>query len=210
MKIASLLAGAAAIALFAFGCDDDDPPPCYNGECFCASGESCQLPCLAPPCHIGCVGDNPSCVGQCGNGECRCGPRSNCRFTCQSPPCHVACDPGSDCAGTCANGTCRCETGSSCAFDCAAGPCHVECAGQNASCDGECANGSCNCGANSTCRFSCSDGNCHASCGQGSSCVLECPNGRAGEQGCRFETCAAGAPVICEGGLLTACGTGCP
>ena len=193
----------------AFGCDDDDPPPCWNGQCFCPPGESCQLPCLAPPCHIECARDNPSCVGQCGNGECHCGPRSLCRFTCQSPPCHVSCDSATDCAGTCANGTCRCETGSSCEFDCAAGPCHVECAGQHPSCDGECATAAATADEQ---RLPL-----HLHRRQLSRQLLaglelraRCPKGRAGEQGCRFETCAAGMPVVCAGGQATACGASCP
>jgi hypothetical protein len=207
---ARLLLGSCWFAFAAFGCSDDDPPPCANGQCFCQSGASCQLPCFAPPCHIDCAGDNPSCLGECGNGGCFCGPRSHCQFGCKSPPCHVTCDPASECAATCANGTCRCESGSTCDFTCLAGPCHVECAGQNQSCDGECANGECSCGPSSTCHFVCRDGNCPASCGLGSSCVLECPNGRAGEQGCRFEDCAAGEPVVCPDGRATVCGASCP
>jgi hypothetical protein len=122
----------------------------------------------------------------------------------------VACAALSDCTGTCADGSCTCGSGASCQFDCQSGPCHVTCAGDNARCDGECANGSCTCGAHSSCHFACNDHNCSASCAAGSSCVLSCPDRRAGEQGCVFDSCAAGKPVICPGGLATTCGAPCP
>jgi len=192
------------------GCSDDDPPPCANGRCVCSVGESCTIPCAAPPCQVDCRGNNPSCRGQCGNGDCRCGPDSHCELGCQSPPCHVSCEPRSECSAVCANGTCSCGQGSSCVFSCAAGPCHVECAGENSRCDGECANGSCDCGPDSTCHFRCLDGNCAASCPAGASCTLQCPDARAGEQGCRFEECAAGEPLVCPGGGVTACNAVCP
>ena len=165
----------------------------------CRPGESCALPCAVPPCHLDCVGDNPSCRGACANGECHCGSGSHCEFSCQSPPCHVTCASTSECKGVCANGDCRCENGSSCDFACTAPPCHVACVGANPQCNGECSNGNCNCGSDSSCHFRCLVGNCRSICGVGSSCVLECPDGRAGDPTCRFETCAAGEPVICPG-----------
>src|SRR5262249_2698625 len=134
----------------------------------------------------------------------------SCDFSCQSPPCHVMCKGDSDCAGTCANGSCTCARGASCSFDCQSGPCHVSCAGDNQHCDGECANGSWSRGANSQCHLRRNDHKCSATCAAGSSCVLSCPDGRAGEQGCVFNSCAAGKPVICPGGLATTCGADCP
>lgn len=200
---------ALALGLLAFvvgvvlGCVTAD---CSNGACVCPPGASCEFECDAPPCHVECEGDNPECEGSCANGDCNCGPGSNCEFECDAPPCHVECEPGSDCVGDCANGNCTCELGSSCAFGCDAGPCHVDCVGDNPSCDGTCANGSCTCGPNSACAFICSDHNCGVNCGEGSSCVLTCPTGDAGGQGCRFDSCAAGEPTLCPDGLSLVCG----
>lgn len=191
-------------------CEADETYPCANDACVCPLGESCDIPCAAPPCHLDCAGDNPDCRGQCGNGECRCGSGSHCDFGCHSPPCHVHCEAGSTCTGTCANGTCRCDQGSVCALSCSAGPCHVDCAGDNAQCDGECANGTCRCGPNSRCEFVCTDGNCQAVCESGSSCVLRCPGGAAGAQGCSFSACAAGEPTVCPSGDAVACNAPCP
>jgi hypothetical protein len=146
----------------------------------------------------------------CNNGECVCGQKASCDFVCAGPPCHVTCESASACSGECANATCACERGASCDFVCDSGPCHVQCKGDNAHCAGECANGSCTCGANSDCYFACTDHNCSASCAAGSHCVLECPDGRAGTQGCTFTSCASGSPTICPGGLATTCNADCP
>jgi hypothetical protein len=191
-------------------CDDDDMRyRCANGHCYCAGDNDCQIPCAAPPCHIECVGEEVSCTAECGNGSCLCGEGSECAFGCQSPPCHVRCEPGASCTGECANGSCTCERGASCTFDCQSGPCHVRCVGDNPLCKGTCANGSCACGPASTCHFSCMDGNCSASCDRGSSCVLECPSGRAGERGCDFQTCAGGT-TVCPSGDVVTCNAPCP
>lgn len=198
------------VGLSLLACDDDDVRyACENGHCYCSGDDRCQIPCYAPPCHIDCVGRDVSCSAECGNGSCLCGPGSECAFGCQSPPCHVRCEEGASCTGTCANGSCNCARGGSCAFDCQSGPCHVQCAGDNSSCDGECSNGSCACGPNSACRFSCLDRNCSVSCAAGSSCVLECPGGRAGERGCDFDRCS-GETTICPGGDVVTCDAPCP
>jgi hypothetical protein len=147
---------------------------------------------------------------ECANGECICGDDASCDFLCASPPCHVRCQSRSACSGECANGNCTCDRAASCEFACSVGPCHVQCKGDNAPCDGECANGGCTCGPNSTCHFACTDHNCSASCAAGSHCVLECPEGRAGTQGCVFSACASGSPTICPGGLATTCNADCP
>jgi len=110
------------------GCeDDDDPNLCNNGECRCAVGDACALYCTAPPCHVLCAGDNPSCIGVCGNGDCDCLPGSHCEFDCHSPPCHVNCENDTTCSGVCANGTCTCGERSSCEFVCADGNCWADC-----------------------------------------------------------------------------------
>src|SRR6185503_101648 len=72
-----LFAPLAAVA----ACDDDD---CENGQCVCASGESCDFACEEPPCHVVCKGDNDECSGACANGDCTCGSGSNCDFTCKA------------------------------------------------------------------------------------------------------------------------------
>jgi len=182
---------------------------CSNGECVCEAGASCDFECVAPPCTVECVGDNPECVAACGNGECRCGAGSACAFECQSPPCHVDCQADTECSGTCANGDCTCAVGSRCEFACDAGPCHVTCEGEHERCAGACANGTCRCGPNSRCDFACNDANCPVECEAGSTCTLRCPGGTVGEQGCRFTSCAAGEPVVCEGGELLVCGATC-
>src|SRR5688572_3762732 len=107
----SLLCMLVVSALCLAGCDDDD---CENGSCICERGESCELECDAPPCHVVCEGDNPECSATCGNGDCACGVDSDCDFDCHSPPCHVDCAPDSNCSGVCANGDCDCEPGASC------------------------------------------------------------------------------------------------
>ena len=204
-----------AIALLlpyaACACGDDDGWVCSDqATCFCPAGARCEASCAAPPCHIECVADNPACTAECANGDCACGERSVCDFACHSPPCLVSCEPGAACSGECANGSCRCERGASCQFRCQSGPCHVQCAGEHPRCDGECSNGSCTCGPNSECHFACVDRNCAVSCAAGSRCVLECPQGMAGMPGCAFTSCAAGAPRVCPGGLVTTCGAECP
>jgi hypothetical protein len=191
-------------------CDDDHSFVCADGTCHCEPGERCDIACYAPPCHLECVRDNPRCSGECANGDCTCGENSSCDFACLSPPCHVRCAESAECSGECANGTCTCDRGASCGFTCQSGPCHVKCAGDNELCSGECANGGCTCGANSTCNFTCTDHNCSASCAAGSHCALECPDGRAGEQGCRFSACASGEPTICPDGRTTTCNAPCP
>jgi hypothetical protein len=204
------IAAAFALALQS-GCDDDHHSfVCANDTCWCGRGAECVTACAAPPCHLECLGDNPRCDGECANGDCVCGEASQCDFACQSPPCHVDCKRGADCSGQCANGTCTCERGASCELTCNSGPCHVRCAGDNPRCDGECANGSCTCEAGSTCRFTCIDHNCSATCAAGASCVLDCPLGRAGTQGCTFTTCAAGSPTVCPDGFTVTCGAPCP
>jgi hypothetical protein len=204
--LAAIALGAACLP----SCDDDPSFFCENGTCWCGPDDPCSVSCVAPPCHLQCAGDNPSCVGECANGDCECGEQAACAFACHSPPCHVRCDSLSDCSGECANGTCTCERGAACAFECRSGPCHVQCAGDNPQCDGECANGNCACGSGSSCHFSCTDRNCSASCAAGAQCALTCPGGRPGQQGCSFTTCAAGPPTICPDGVTTTCGMPCP
>ncbi len=200
----------AWLLLAVAGCGDDVEYVCADGTCYCERGEHCEIPCGAPPCHVECQGDDTACTAECGNGSCLCGDDSACAFFCHSPPCHVTCAGSAACSGTCANGTCACERGASCDFSCDSGPCHVQCEGDHVSCDGECANGTCACGPRSACRFTCLDDNCAATCAAGSSCVLECSAGRAGEQGCAFERCAAGEPTVCPGGTVVTCGAACP
>ncbi|MEM9454085.1 MAG: hypothetical protein AAGF11_07890 [Myxococcota bacterium] len=186
---------------------------CSNGDCVCEVGASCDFECEAPPCHVDCAGDNPECVAACGNGDCRCGAGSTCTFECQSPPCHVDCEAQTECRGTCANGDCTCVAGSRCDFACDAGPCHVTCEGGHDLCAGVCANGTCRCGVDSRCDFECMDANCPVVCEAGSICTLRCPGGQIGQQGCRFDTCAAGEPTRCEGREgeepALVCGAGC-
>jgi hypothetical protein len=204
--------GRIVLGLFGLllaACGDDDFFPCHDGSCFCAPGERCAIPCAAPPCHVECVRDNELCAGECANGSCTCGPRSRCDFDCQSPPCHVRCDRGSSCRGTCENGSCTCELGASCELTCGSGPCHASCAGDNALCTAECQNGSCSCGPRSECHLTCLDHHCSASCAAGSRCTLTCPQGRAGEDGCDWDSCAAGA-TVCPDGTTIACGAPCP
>ena len=203
----SLLAAGLLLSL-AWSCRTVDAD-CSNGACVCAAGSSCDFDCAAPPCNVECEGDNPECTAACGNGSCTCGPGSTCEFECQSPPCHVDCRAETDCRGTCANGTCTCAAGSRCELDCDAGPCHVTCEGGHERCDGECANGTCHCGPDSRCDFLCQDSNCAVECEAGSTCVLRCPDGRLGEQGCQFTRCAAGEPVLCEAEQALVCGAGC-
>jgi hypothetical protein len=195
--------------LTAFSCHDD-LRRCANGTCTCSHGAECDIDCEAPPCHVICADKGTFCEGECGNGECICEPGAACEFYCQSPPCHVSCEGNDRCTGVCANGDCNCSLGSTCSFNCVAGPCHVNCAGDNPVCDGTCANGTCTCGPNSDCRFSCLDADCSAVCEAGSACVLECPGGNPGAQGCDFVTCAAGDARICADGIHTVCGAPCP
>ena len=183
---------------------------CQNGVCVCAEGDNCDMECVAPPCEATCVGDGTVCDGVCGNSSCNCGPGAVCDFECHSAPCHVNCDNGDFCSGVCANGSCNCSTGSTCSFDCLSGPCLVNCEGNNPHCDGVAANGTSTCGPGSTCNFGCLDDDCHIVCEAGATCTLNCPNGNAGIQGCSFSTCAAGEPIVCEGGFYTTCGTPCP
>lgn len=146
----------------------------------------------------------------CSNGDCVCPAGRSCTIPCSAPPCHITCTADNpECAGVCGNGTCTCGPGSACAFECHSGPCHVACEGSNPSCSGVCANGTCSCGAGSTCRFSCLDANCKHECESGASCVVDCPSGNAG-QGCGFDRCAAGEPLVCPGGLAVACNASCP
>jgi len=145
----------------------------------------------------------------CQNGSCPCYEGDECQIACVGPPCHVDCWAGSSCVAECGNGTCNCREGSECAFGCQSPPCHVNCEAHT-ECSGQCANGSCSCGPDSSCHFECLDGNCSASCAAGSSCTLECPNVRAGEGGCRFDACAAGATEVCAGGTIVTCGAVCP
>jgi hypothetical protein len=154
-------------------------------------------------------GDDDDVNYDCGNGSCPCLPGDECQIACAAPPCHIDCEYGSTCIAQCANGTCRCRQDSTCAFGCLSPPCHVSCE-LGSHCSGECANGTCSCGSNSSCHFECLDGNCSASCGAGSSCTLECLSGRAGERGCDFDACAAGATEVCAGGTVITCGAPCP
>jgi hypothetical protein len=183
---------------------------CTNGTCVCEHGADCNIDCQAPPCHVICKDSGTYCNAECGNGECICEPGAECDFDCQSPPCHVDCQGNDRCSGVCANGECDCSLGSTCDFDCLAGPCHVNCAGDNPSCNGVCANGTCTCGANSICEFSCKDSDCRAACESGSKCILECPAGNPGAQGCSYSSCRAGEPLICPDGIHIVCGAACP
>jgi hypothetical protein len=54
----------------------------------------------------------------------------------------------------------------------------------------------------------CANGDC--TCEAGSSCVLECPDGNPGAQGCRFTQCEAGEAEVCDDGIHTVCGAACP
>lgn len=196
--------------LAAPGCGDDGGVYCDHDRCYCTEGHDCELFCGAPPCSVECNGEDTTCVAECGNGSCDCGEGASCELECHSPPCHVSCDRDTVCTGTCANGTCRCARGAACSFECQSGPCHVQCAGDHPACDGTCENGTCACGPNSSCNFRCLDDNCSATCAAGSSCVLECATGRAGEQGCDFRSCAAGTPTVCPGGTAITCNAPCP
>jgi len=200
------LLGFVFVPLLALLADCRCDGECQGWDCVCPEGAACALECESPPCHVDCEGDNPSCEAECGNGDCNCGPGSHCDFTCHTAPCHVNCEGSSDCTGACANGTCVCAGGSDCAFVCDVSPCHVECEGDNPTCNGECANGSCTCGPNSACAFVCEDHNCHTFCGPGSACLLTCPLGTPGSQGCIFDECAAGEPTLCPDGITQSCG----
>jgi hypothetical protein len=101
---------------------------CANGTCSCGQGDRCQFTCEAPPCHVTCDGDNPTCTAACANGTCTCGNGSQCNFTCDAPPCHVTCEATSSCTGVCADGQCTCGAGSTCDFTCMSSPCHTSCA----------------------------------------------------------------------------------
>jgi hypothetical protein len=198
-------------ALGLASCHHHDDMPCGNGICVCQQGQSCDIPCAAPPCSLVCAGDNPRCRGGCANGDCTCLGQSSCDFTCQAPPCHVTCAGPATCTGVCANGECTCEQGAQCQFTCGTPPCAVSCLGNNAVCAGECANGSCTCGPGSSCQFVCQTGPCHVSCAAGSTCTVECPAaGQAGTQNCIIDSCAAGTAVLCPGGTFTTCGAPCP
>lgn len=182
---------------------------CVDGDCICPSGGVCDFECDAPPCRTLCEGNNPSCVGVCANGDCECGEGSRCDFECGSPPCHVACSDSSECVGTCANGDCECGLGSRCEFECESGPCHARCLGDNPLCRAECSNGSCECGPGSTCDFRCLSGPCHVRCAAGASCVVLCPNGRAGTQDCDIVECGEQVQICADGDAVT-CGALCP
>lgn len=145
--------------------------------------------------------------GPCGNGTCVCPVDGECDIPCAAPPCHLDCQDGSSCSGECANGDCTCRAHASCTFACAAPPCHVKCEGNNPQCDGACANGECSCGANSSCAFTCDAPPCHARCEAGSSCTLTCPSGANGD--CNIVACD-GEAVICDDGIVNACGAPCP
>src|SRR6185312_15110870 len=135
-----VLIGLAAAFVFAaaFGCGRSGG--CHNGVCGCPQGASCELGCSAPPCHVTCEGDNPSCQAVCANGTCTCGSGSDCSFACHAPPCHVTCESHTTCSGTCANGQCACGEDSHCSFTCLASPCHTSCAA-GASCVVHCPTG---------------------------------------------------------------------
>ncbi len=118
---------AALVALVLGGCHDDRAAECANGECICAAGADCTIPCAAPPCQATCEPDS-TCESECANGDCTCEPGARCMFSCAAPPCHVAClGDHEQCDGQCANGTCTCGPNSECAFECTAPPCHAEC-----------------------------------------------------------------------------------
>jgi hypothetical protein len=119
----------------------------------------------------------------------------------------AACD---DDTIVCANGTCTCEPEASCEIPCGAPPCHLSCAANNPECSGDCANGDCTCGGGSTCDFACTDHNCSATCASGAHCTLHCPDANAGEQGCKFTSCAAGQATLCPDGTTTTCNAPCP
>ena len=123
---AVVVAAAGATAAVMPGCRTGGD--CQNGICACPSGESCDFTCGAPPCHVRCDGDNPSCSASCANGTCTCGRGSHCAFRCAAPPCHVSCSANTTCSGTCADGQCDCGTDSTCTFTCSASPCHSTCA----------------------------------------------------------------------------------
>ncbi|HEU5072656.1 MAG TPA: hypothetical protein VFU02_00750, partial [Polyangiaceae bacterium] len=91
---------------------------CANGDCRCAAGAACEFSCLAPPCHLTCEGDNPSCEGDCANGTCTCAGGSECAFTCLDHNCGVVCEAGSACTLTCPEGTPGTQ---GCDIDCGAG-----------------------------------------------------------------------------------------
>lgn len=151
---------------------------CTNASCECPAGANCDFVCDAPPCHVDCAGNNPSCTGACGNGTCTCGAGSNCDFTCDSGPCHVDCQgDNSACTGTCANGTCSCAQGSSCEFSCLDDNCKFNCDGD---CAVLCGDGT---SSNSSCRINsckagepvvCPDGK-YVVCGR--ECPKEAPEG---------------------------------
>lgn len=124
--LAALAGLTIALTMTTSGCRSEGG--CRDGMCACPAGDSCDLGCPAPPCHVECAGDNPMCDAVCANGTCTCGNGSNCSFSCQAPPCHVTCAARSSCDGTCANGQCVCGAGSSCTFTCSASPCHTTCA----------------------------------------------------------------------------------
>ena len=130
MKLLAGWMGAGALVLMTSLVGCSGKKDCSNGECACDEGGSCDFTCEAPPCHVDCAGDNPSCTGTCGNATCTCGEGSNCDFLCDSGPCHVDCQGGNDeCSGTCANGTCYCAATSHCDFDCLDDNCKFDCDG---------------------------------------------------------------------------------
>ena len=67
----------------------------------------------------------------------------------------------------------------------------------------------CVCAAGLTCEIFCEKGPCAAECEEGSACLLDCPDGDAGEDSCNIVECGAGEITVCEGGTRLTCGLAC-
>lgn len=157
--IACTLGLLLSFGLLGLACHEE-PVDCANGTCVCAAGQTCDIECAAPPCHVDCEPDS-DCNSQCANGSCTCRESATCAFSCLAPPCHVICEGDHPhCDGACANGECTCGPDSRCDFVCDAPPCHA------------------NCGAGSSCSLLCPDGlngNCSLDTCDGG--AMTCPNG---------------------------------
>jgi hypothetical protein len=88
----------------------------------------------------------------------------------------------------------------------------MACTGTGTVCSVDCNDSrECNCldGAVCTMIFL-GDNSTNISCSSGAECLLQCPAGGAGQDGCNFDTCNNGTPEICGDNTHITCGATCP